>query len=62
VDQIELSLFHDGYVYLLAVLPCPISPLCHGALIQIKCLHNGLYRTTIGEQRYHDDNQLGWLA
>ncbi len=52
MNQIELSLFHHGHVDLLAILPCPISPIGHRSLIETKGLHNGLYRTSIGEQGY----------
>jgi len=62
MHQIELALFHDGCVDLLAVLPCTISPLSHGSFIQPKCLHNRLHWTSIRQQRYHDDDEFYRLA
>jgi hypothetical protein len=57
MDEIELSLLHDGLVDLLAVLPCTIPPTGDRTLIQTKGMHNGLDRTPIGHERDHDHDQ-----
>ena len=47
MDQIELTLFHDGLMNSLALLACAIPPICHGAFIQPVSMDNSLERTSI---------------
>jgi hypothetical protein len=41
---------------------CSISPLGDGSFIQPEGMHNGLNRASIREERYHDHDQVHWLA
>src|SRR6266699_3014421 len=61
MDQIQLSRFHERLMDLLTMDSCSITPTRDRAFIQAKGLHNGLYRTPIGEQGYHDHDELDRL-
>ncbi len=62
VNQIQLSGFDQRMMDLLTMGPCAIAPTGDGSLIQVKCMHNGLNRTSIGEQGHHDDHDLHRLT
>jgi hypothetical protein len=62
MDQIQLSSFDQRTMDLLTMGPCAIAPTGHSPLIQAKSVHNGLNRTSVGEQCHHNDNDLHRLA
>jgi hypothetical protein len=62
MNQVQLSGFDQRMMDLLTMGPCPIAPTGHRSFIQAKRMHNGLNRTSIGEQGHHDDNDLHRLA
>src|SRR5437870_2903088 len=58
MDQVQLPLLNNGLMHILAVDSRSISPSSHRTLIQPKSMDNRLNRTTIGQERHHDHNQI----
>ena len=50
---LDLPLLHDLLVDAFAMGSCTHLPRCHRALIESKCMNNGLSWTSIGEKGYH---------
>jgi len=54
--------FHLMLMNGLALLASSHPPIGHGSLIESKSLDNGLYWTTVSQQRDHEDNRFGRVA
>jgi hypothetical protein len=61
LPQIARLLYYV-FAYLVAVLSRPCLPTRHRAFIQTKGLHDRLDRTTIAQQRHHNDYQVRCLS
>src|SRR5579862_3701462 len=55
---LDLSLFHDRLMHLLAMLSCSLLPLRYGALIQSIGVNNRLDWAAIRKQAHHDHDQF----
>jgi len=51
--KIERAVLHDRLVHFVAGNPCSISPGRYGALIQTRCLNDGLNRASLRQERHH---------
>ncbi len=47
---------NDSYQF--TVVACPLLPIGHGSLIQLKSMHNALNRATPRQQRYHSHKEF----
>jgi len=61
VNQVQLALLDDLLLHVSTLPSCSISPGPDGALIEIKCLHNGLNWTAIRQKRDHNDHKTDRL-
>jgi hypothetical protein len=58
MSQVELSLFNEGLMDLVAMDSCSIAPSSYGALIQSEGMHNRLNGASIGQERHYHDYQV----
>src|SRR5439155_7804704 len=62
VHQVQSPLFNELLVHLLTMSSCSITPIRHGAFIQLKGMYNGLHWASIRQQSDDNDNEIHRFA